>query len=118
MPAEDLEIDQRALVSSGVAGIRRKLSRLTMENGSVVSERPAGEWLIQTPIDELIGYGTKIVVRTMDTPEGPIEYWRVVTMRATAYTAATSGKPPDHPAYFHCDPRDGKRGPGPALGNP
>ncbi len=99
VPTEDLEIDQRALVSSGVAGIRRKLSRLTMENGSIVSERPAGEWLIQTPIDELIGYGTKIVVRTMDTPEGPIEYWRVVTMRATAYTAATSGKPPDHPAY-------------------
>jgi 3D (Asp-Asp-Asp) domain-containing protein len=35
----------------------------------------------------------------MDTPDGAIEYWRVVSMRATAYTAATAGKPPSHPAY-------------------
>jgi resuscitation-promoting factor RpfB len=35
----------------------------------------------------------------VDTPQGAFEYWRVVRMRVTAYTAASSGKPPSHPAY-------------------
>ena len=46
-----------------------------------------GESIVQEPIDEVVGYGTNILVRTLDTPDGPIDYWRVVHMRVTAYTA-------------------------------
>ena len=38
-------------------------------------------------------YGTNIVIRTLDTPDGPIEYWRKVRTYATSYSAATSGTP-------------------------
>jgi 3D (Asp-Asp-Asp) domain-containing protein len=46
-----------------------------------------------------MAYGTKIVIRTMDTPDGPIEYWRKMRVYTTAYTAATCGKTRDHPRY-------------------
>ena len=58
-----------------------------------------GEWVEQTPIIEVMGYGTKMVIRTVETDAGVFEYWRVLRMRATAYTASSSGKPSDHPAF-------------------
>ena len=70
-----------------------------MENGVEVNRVPDGEFVAQDPVTEQVGYGTKIIVRTVDTPEGPLEYYRKVEMRVTSYMAQTSGKPPDHPAY-------------------
>jgi len=40
-----------------------------------------------------MGYGTKIVIRTLNTPEGPIEYWRAVPMYATSYSPCRLGVP-------------------------
>lgn len=98
-PTDQLEIDQRALLQSGVPGILRRRIRLRHENGTLVSETPDGEWVAREPVDEIIGYGTEIVVRSVETPDGYYEYWRKVRMRVTSYTAASSGKAPDHPAY-------------------
>jgi resuscitation-promoting factor RpfB len=94
-----MEIDQRALLSAGVPGILRRRIRVRYENGAEVSQTPDGEWVAREPVNEVIGYGTQIVVRAMETPHGTFEYWRKVRMRVTSYTAASSGKPPDHPAY-------------------
>jgi uncharacterized protein YabE (DUF348 family)/3D (Asp-Asp-Asp) domain-containing protein len=97
---DQLDIDTQALVSAGVTGIRRQRIRLRYENGVLVDETVDGEWVARQPVNEVIGYGTKITVRTINTPEaGPLEYWRVVRMRVTAYTAASAGKPPDAPGY-------------------
>jgi 3D (Asp-Asp-Asp) domain-containing protein len=38
-----------------------------------------------------MGYGTKIVVRTLNTPEGPVTYWRAVPMYATSYSPCRLG---------------------------
>jgi 3D (Asp-Asp-Asp) domain-containing protein len=96
---DELELDQRSLISSGTPGIMRRQYRVRYEDGIFVSETFEGESLVQAPINEVMGYGTKINVRVLETPDGPIEYWRVVKMRVTAYTAASSGKAPDHPNY-------------------
>lgn len=96
---DQLEIDNRALLQSGVPGILRRRVRVRYENGAPVEETPDGEWVASEPVDEIIGYGTNIVVRSVETPGGYYEYWRVVRMRVTSYTAASSGKAPDHPAY-------------------
>ncbi|RMH00062.1 MAG: DUF348 domain-containing protein [Chloroflexi bacterium] len=96
---DELEIDQRAVLSYGVPGIRRRRIRVRYENGVEVSRTVDGEWVAREPVNEVIGYGTKIVIRTMQTPEGPVEYWRVVRMRVTSYTAASSGKEPGEPGY-------------------
>jgi resuscitation-promoting factor RpfB len=96
---DQLELDQRALLSAGVPGILRQRIRVRYENGMEVSQTPDGEWVALEPVNEVIGYGTQIVIRTLETPEGVLEYWRLVRMRVTSYTAASSGKAPDHPAY-------------------
>ncbi len=98
-PTDQLELDQRAVLSEGVTGILRRRIQVRYENGVEVSQTPAGEWVAREPVNRVVGYGTNIVVRVLDTPQGPVEYWRVVRMRVTAYTAASSGKPPDHPTY-------------------
>ena len=36
-------------------------------------------------------YGTKIAIRTVDTPNGPVQYWRTIRMWATSYSASTAG---------------------------
>jgi uncharacterized protein YabE (DUF348 family)/3D (Asp-Asp-Asp) domain-containing protein len=96
---DQLEIDQRAVMSEGVTGILRRRIQVRYENGVEVSQTPAGEWVAREPVNRVVGYGTNVVIRVLDTPEGPLEYWRVVRMRVTAYTAASSGKEPDHPSY-------------------
>ena len=96
---DQLEIDSRALLQQGVPGVLRRRIRVRYENGAAVSETPAGKWVAREPVDEIMGYGTKIVVRSVQAPGGAYEFWRKVRMRVTSYTAASAGKPPDHPTY-------------------
>lgn len=100
VPDPDLEIDQQVVQQPGAQGIIRTRARLRYENNRLVSRVVEDEWLEQEPSDRIVAYGTDIVVRTMTTDSGGvIEYWRKIRMLVTPYTAATSGKNPDHPAY-------------------
>jgi 3D (Asp-Asp-Asp) domain-containing protein len=96
---DSLDIDQKGLLSVGVPGSLQKEIIIRSENGKEVSRSLGREWISRIPVNEVMGFGTRIEVRTMTTEVGTIEYWRVVEMRVTAYTAASAGKPPDHPAY-------------------
>ena len=98
-PSEELDLDSKAVLSNGVPGIKRRRFRIVYQDGLQIEDIFDEEWVEQEPVNQVIGYGTRINTATIDTPEGPREYWRVVHMRATAYTAASSGKSPDHPAY-------------------
>lgn len=98
-PTDQLEIDQREVIQPGLPGILRQRVRVRYENGTAVSETADGEWIVREPQTEIVGYGTNIVLRTLNTPDGPIEYWRKVKMRVTSYRPNTAGKPPDHPGY-------------------
>ena len=97
--SDQLDLDSTAVVSNGLPGIKRQRIRVRYENGLEVSQTVDGEWVAQQPVNQVIGYGTRINIRTVSTPEGSLEYWRLVRMRVTAYTAASSGKAPDHPNY-------------------
>jgi uncharacterized protein YabE (DUF348 family) len=97
--AAEMELDQREVRATGATGIIRSRTRVRYENGVEVMRQPEDEWLAQEPADQVIAYGTRVVVRTLNTPDGPIEYWRRIPMRATAYSAATSGKTSDHSLY-------------------
>ena len=97
--SDELELDTRSIISYGQTGINRQRIRIRYENGVEVSRTVDGEWLAQEPVNEVIGYGTKIVLGSINTEQGPREYWRVVRMRVTSYTAASSGKAPGDPGY-------------------
>lgn len=97
--SDQLPLDQKAVISPGEAGIHRQRVRVRYENGREVSQMVDAEWVARAPIHQVIGYGTRLTLGVVNTPDGPREYWRVVRMRVTSYTAATSGKEPDDPAY-------------------
>ncbi|MCL4868605.1 MAG: DUF348 domain-containing protein [Anaerolineae bacterium] len=98
-PTDLAEIDQRIVLQAGVPGIQRQRLRVRYENGVEVSQEFDEEWTAQAPTAEIVGYGTQIVIRVLATPDGGVEYWRVVRMRVTSYTAASSGKELDDPTY-------------------
>jgi len=98
-PDPELEIDHRRLAQQGEEGLRRRQIRIRYENGQEKERVMTHEWVAKEPTTEVIAYGGDIVVRELETPEGPVRYWRKIRMLITSYTAATSGKSRNHPRY-------------------
>ena len=98
-PDYDLEIDNSRLDQEGVNGITRYRYQVTLEDGEPITSTLQDVWLAQEPITKVLKYGAKIVLRDLETADGPLTYWRKVTMFATAYTPASSGTPKDAPWY-------------------
>jgi uncharacterized protein YabE (DUF348 family) len=98
-PDPDLEIDHQRLLQEGSPGVLERRIRVRYENGHEVSRTLENEYVAVPPATNITGYGTKIVVRTVDTPSGPQEYWRTIRMLATSYSAATSGVSPSNSHY-------------------
>ena len=99
VPADDMPIDSNEIVTPGQSGVTKTRRRLTYENGQETEVTVEDKWLDQVPMDKKVAYGTAVQVSTLETPDGPVEYWRHFRALATSYSAATSGKPKDHPRY-------------------
>jgi 3D (Asp-Asp-Asp) domain-containing protein len=95
----EVEIDNIRLVQDGRIGLTKRRYRVVYEDDQEVARRLEDVWAAEAPITKTMAYGTKIVVRTLDTPEGPVEYWRKMRVYTTSYTAASAGKPKTHPRY-------------------
>lgn len=98
-PDSGLEIDNQRLLQEGARGILERRLRLRYEDGHEVGRAIENEYVAVQPTTKIMGYGTKIVIRTLNTPSGPIEYWRTIRMLATSYSAATAGTPRSRPWY-------------------
>lgn len=90
-PSADLEIDQRSVIQPGVLGLLSKRIRIRYEDNQEISRLVEDEYVSQPPQSEIIGYGTKIVPHTLDTPRGQITYWRVLDMYAVSYNVTSNG---------------------------
>jgi uncharacterized protein YabE (DUF348 family) len=95
----DMLIDTQQVTQTGGEGVIKRRYRVTYEDGQEVANVLEDEWLDRSPSDKIIAYGTQIAVHSLDTPDGPFEYWRHFRVLATSYSAATSGKDKDHPRY-------------------
>jgi len=89
-PDPEIELDQRAVTQPGEFGVEVSRVRVRYENGQEVSREAEDSWVAKEPKNEVVGYGTKVVIKTLDTPSGPIEYWRAVTVYATSYSPCRS----------------------------
>jgi 3D (Asp-Asp-Asp) domain-containing protein len=98
-PSADLEIDHQKVVQQGREGLRKRIIKIRYEDGREVKRWVDAEWIERPPVPKITLYGTKIVWRQIDTPEGPVKYWRKLRMLATAYDADGGDKPKGHPAY-------------------
>lgn len=95
----ELDLDTQEVISPGTTGILRRRFRIRYDNGVAIGEELDGEWVEVEPVNEVIGYGTRITTGVVQTEQGPREYWRVVQMRVTSYTPSSSGRAPDDPRY-------------------
>lgn len=98
-PDYEMEIDNSRLDQEGVNGITRYRYQVTLEDGEPITRTLQDVWLAQEPITRVLNYGANIVLRDLETAEGPLTYWRKVRMFATSYSPATSGTPRDAPWY-------------------
>lgn len=85
-PLPEEPIDTLKVVHPGTVGIKAKEVLVRYENGEEVARVPLGEGVLQPPRPRIIGYGTKITIQTLQTPDGPIQYWRAVQVYATSYS--------------------------------
>ncbi len=85
VPDPSIELDQSRVVQVGQNGIKVTRTRLRYEDGQEVSRTNEGEWVASQPKNQKIGYGTKVVVHTLDTPDGQIQYYRAVRVYATSF---------------------------------
>jgi 3D (Asp-Asp-Asp) domain-containing protein len=94
-----MELDTQAAVSTGTPGLLRRRIRVRSENGQETGREVESEWVARVAVNQVIAYGTAVNIRALETPEGPIEYWRVVRMHVVSYTPSSSGKSPGEPGY-------------------
>ncbi len=91
-PLPDLEIDNLQVVQVGEYGLTARRVRVRYEDGVETARQTEEEWVAREPKPRIVGYGTKIVIRTLNTPDGPIEYWRAVRVYASTYSPCHTGQ--------------------------
>lgn len=85
------ELDSETVIQGGQEGIERTTARVRSENGIEISREIVGTTLVRPAQDRILGYGTNVVIRTVETPEGTREYWRTFRVYATSYHPAALG---------------------------
>lgn len=98
-PDPAANIDEQRVAVWGQEGARRRRVKVQYENQRETARSEEDEWVARQPQDRIIRYGTRITLQSMDTPTGPLTYWRKLRMLATSYNARTAGKSLSHPAY-------------------
>ena len=88
---DTLALDETRMIAEGTDGLKGTFSRIRTENGRTVLEETSPESELVSPVNGKQAYGTKISIRTLDTPDGPIEYYRSVPVYATSYSPCRSG---------------------------
>ncbi len=90
-PAADLELDNFQIIDAGNYGVLATRIRVRLEEGQEVDRSVEETWVAVDAEPRILGYGTRIEVRTADTPDGRIEYWRAVPVYATSYSPCNLG---------------------------
>jgi uncharacterized protein YabE (DUF348 family) len=89
--SDQVELDTSEVVQPGEFGVEVSRTRVIYEDDQEMSRIEEITWVAKEPKTQLTGRGTKVQVRTLDTPQGPIEYWRAVNVYATSYSPCRSG---------------------------
>jgi uncharacterized protein YabE (DUF348 family) len=98
-PLTDLELDRTRVVQPGALGIMESVVRVRYEDGVEVKRTPEGQQVLLPPQKRIVGYGTMIVIRSADTADGPIEYYRALSVYATSYSPCNLGVIPPRCGY-------------------
>jgi len=87
----DVPLDQTQILQPGESGLTVERIRIRYEDGEEVSRLTEDETLVRPPKTRILGYGTKVELKTATVDGVQIEYWRAVQMYATSYSPCRSG---------------------------
>jgi len=87
----DALLDTTSVVEPGQMGIYATRERIRYEDGEEVWRSPAESWQASQAQDGVLGYGTRVEVRTEVVDGQEIEYWRKIVVYATSYSPCRSG---------------------------
>jgi uncharacterized protein YabE (DUF348 family) len=98
-PSAELDLDQSKVIQPGAYGILESVVRVRLEDGVEIRRTPEGRQILLPPQTRIVAYGTRIVLRTVDTPDGSFEYYRAITVYATSYSPCRLGVTPPRCSY-------------------
>ena len=87
----DVPLDQTQILQPGETGLTVQRIRIRYEDAQEVSRITEDETMVRPPKTRLLGYGTKIEVKSAVVDGVNLEYWRAVQMYATSYSPCRSG---------------------------
>ena len=88
---QDLEIDTTRVIQAGAFGLAARRIRTRFEDGLEVSRQVEGKYIAKDPQARIVGYGTRIEPKVVQTPKGNITYWRALNMYAVSYNPSSAG---------------------------
>ncbi len=89
-PDPDLPLDQQAVLQAGEYGLALQRTRIRYEDGQETARLEEVESLLRPPQPQILAYGTRVTLQTIETPYGPLQYWRAIQMYATSYSPCRS----------------------------
>ncbi|HSJ87516.1 MAG TPA: ubiquitin-like domain-containing protein [Anaerolineales bacterium] len=87
----EVPLDQTQILQPGETGLSVQRIRIRYKDGNEVSRVTENETLVRPPKTRVLGYGTKVEIKTATVDGVQIEYWRAVQMYATSYSPCNSG---------------------------
>jgi resuscitation-promoting factor RpfB len=87
------ELDQVSVVQRGQVGIFATRERVQYANGEELRRDTPESWQASQAADGLLGYGSRVEVRTAVVDGQEIEYWRKISVYATSYSPCRLGVP-------------------------
>ncbi|OGN72214.1 MAG: hypothetical protein A2X25_00705 [Chloroflexi bacterium GWB2_49_20] len=89
----DMNIDTQKIIQFGKSGLSASRTRIRYEDGVETGRVLETKQVLSEPVAQIEGFGTKITVQSMDTPEGPVEYYRALDFYATSYHPKMTSPP-------------------------
>jgi uncharacterized protein YabE (DUF348 family) len=89
----DMNIDSQKIVQFGKNGLSASRTRIHYEDGLETARSLEAKQILSEPVSQIEGFGTRITVQTMDTPDGPVEYYRALDFYATSYYPKMTSPP-------------------------
>jgi 3D (Asp-Asp-Asp) domain-containing protein len=87
----EVPLDQTQILQPGEMGLNMERVRIRYEDGNEMSRLTENETLVRPPKTRVLGYGTKIEIKTAVVDGARIEYWRSLEMYATSYSPCRLG---------------------------
>lgn len=86
----ETEAGEEKVLEEGKDGLKTKIIKITYHYGEEY-DRETVSIETKDPVDKKILRGTKIVWKTLDTPDGQIQYWKKMRVYATHYDSHCLG---------------------------